>query len=182
MYLSVFIYSVEGVGPRNVRLCSTFLPACQRMYLHTSAQTGLLQCSLGRSSSQFYQTSTINPECSIKSRKEHVTPLFINLHWLPIAAHIKIKALMCTSLPKFTTLDLCVSLHCASEWHIIVPSQRGTKSLSLTFIFTVPCWWDDLSNSIWAGKSLDIFKKQLKTSIFHLHSLFYFYLLVSFSF
>ncbi len=24
----------------------------------------------------------------------HVTPLFINLHWLPIAAHIKFKALM----------------------------------------------------------------------------------------
>ncbi len=27
-------------------------------------------------------------------RRTHVTPLFINLHWLPIAAHIKFKALM----------------------------------------------------------------------------------------
>ncbi len=25
---------------------------------------------------------------------KNVTPLFINLHWLPIAAHIKFKALM----------------------------------------------------------------------------------------
>ncbi len=31
-----------------------------------SVQAGLLQCSLGRSSSQFYQTSTINPERSSK--------------------------------------------------------------------------------------------------------------------
>ncbi len=27
-------------------------------------------------------------------KRTHVTPLFINLHWLPIAAHIKFKALM----------------------------------------------------------------------------------------
>ncbi len=31
-----------------------------------SVQTGLLQCCLGRSSSQFYQTFTINPECGSK--------------------------------------------------------------------------------------------------------------------
>ncbi len=49
-------------------------------------------------------------------KRTHVTPLFINLHWLPIAAHIKFKALMfaykttsglCTPLPKFSTSDLC---------------------------------------------------------------------------
>ncbi len=27
-------------------------------------------------------------------KRMHVTPLFINVHWLPIAAHIKFKALM----------------------------------------------------------------------------------------
>ncbi len=31
-----------------------------------SVQTGLLQCSLGRSSSQFHQTSTVNPELGSK--------------------------------------------------------------------------------------------------------------------
>ncbi len=35
-----------------------------------------------------------------------------------------------------------------SEQRIIVPSQRGTKSLSQTFSLTVPIWWNDLSNSI----------------------------------
>ncbi len=28
-------------------------------------------------------------------KRTHVTPLFINLHWLPIAARIKFKALVC---------------------------------------------------------------------------------------
>ncbi len=49
-------------------------------------------------------------------KRMHVTPLFINLHWLPIAARIKFKALMfayksnhwlCTPLPKFIISDLC---------------------------------------------------------------------------
>ncbi len=44
-------------------------------------------------------------------KRTHVTPLFINLHWLPIAAQcIKFKALMfayrTTPLPKFITSDL----------------------------------------------------------------------------
>ncbi len=46
-------------------------------------------------------------------KRTHVTPLFINLHWLPIAARNKFKALMfalhlllCTPLPKFITSDL----------------------------------------------------------------------------
>ncbi len=37
-----------------------------------------------------------------------------------------------------------------------LPSQRGTKSLSRTFSFTVPGWWT-------------IFKRHLKTHLFRLH-------------
>ncbi len=61
------------------------------------------------------------------------------------------------------------SLRSASEWRITVPSQRGTKSLSLTFSLTVPIWWNDLPNSIRAAESLPIFKKRLKTHLFHLY-------------
>ncbi len=109
----------------------------------------------------------------------HVTPLFINLHWLPIAVCIKFKALMFAykttsgSAPLYlnSVLQTYVpsrSLRSASERRIIVPSQRGTKSLSLTFSLTVPSWWNDLPNSIWAAESLAIFKKRLK----HISSIF----------
>ncbi len=83
----------------------------------------------------------------------HVTPLFISLHWLPIAARIKFKALMfsykttTSSAPLYrlnSLLQMFVpsrSIRSASECCFIVPSQRGTKSLSQTFELNVPSWW-----------------------------------------
>ncbi len=88
-------------------------------------------------------------------KRTHVTPLFISLHWLPIAAYLKFKALMFVykttsgSAPLylnsvFQTYVPSRSLRSASKRRIIVPSQRGTKSLSQTFSLTVPTWWNDL--------------------------------------
>ncbi len=81
---------------------------------------------------------------SNEPKRTHVTPLFINLHWLPIAARIKFKGLMSAyrttsgSAPLYlnSLLQTYVpsrNLRSASERRITVPSQRGTKSLSLTF-------------------------------------------------
>ncbi len=58
------------------------------------------------------------------------------------------------------------SLHSVSEQWIIVPSQRGTKSLSQTFSLTVPMWWNDMPNSIRAAESLPISKKRSLPSLF----------------
>ncbi len=113
-------------------------------------------------------------------KRMHITPLFIYLHWLPIAARIKFKALMfaykphhwlCSPLSKFITSDLCASrsLHSAGKRRFIVPSQRGIKSLSLTFTINIPFWWNDLPNSIQAAEYLPIFKDWLKTHLFHLY-------------
>ncbi len=110
----------------------------------------------------------------------YVTSLFINLHWLPIAARIKFKALMFAyrttsgSAPLYLNSLLQTympsrSMHSASKLRITVPSQRGTKSRSQTFSLTVPIWWNDLPNSIWAAESLSILKKRLKTHLFRLY-------------
>ncbi len=110
----------------------------------------------------------------------HVTPPFINLHWLPIAAYIKFKALMFAyktttgSAPLYlnSLLQTYVpsrSLHSAIERRFIVPTQWGSISLSQAFKLNGPSWWNDLPNSSWAAKSLVIFKNQLKT---YLPSLF----------
>ncbi len=100
-------------------------------------------------------------------KRMHVTLLFINLHWLPIAARIKFKALMFAykttsgSAPLYlnSVLQTYVpsrSLCSASERRFIVPSQRGTKSLKRTLKLNVPSWWNDLPNSIRAAESLAI--------------------------
>ncbi len=107
-----------------------------------SVQSWLLHCSLGRSSSQFHQTTTIiqNAAASLifnEPKRMYIPPLFINLHWLPIAARIKLKALMfdyktisdSATLYLNSVLQTSRSLNSASEVRITVPSQRGTKSL-----------------------------------------------------
>ncbi len=113
----------------------------------------------------------------------HVTPLFINLLWLPIAAGIQFNALMFAyktttgSAPLYQNSLLQIYMHSrslrsASEWLIIVPSQRGTTSLSQTFTLNVPSWWNAQlkpSNLL----SLAIFKNQLETHIFNLYLTLY---------
>ncbi len=46
------------------------------------------------------------------------------------------------------------SLRSASERRLVVPSQRGSKSLSRTFSFTIPGWWNDLPTPIRTAGSL----------------------------
>ncbi len=96
---------------------------------------------------------------------------FVSLHWLPVAACIQFKTLMLAyrtttgSAPTYfhslitiyipsrspayfhSLLQIYIpsrSLRSASERRLVVPSQRGLKSLSRTFSFTVPGWWNDL--------------------------------------
>ncbi len=61
------------------------------------------------------------------------------------------------------------SLRSASERRLVVPSQRGSKSLSRTFSFTVPGRWNDLPTPFRNTGSLSIFKQQLKTHLFQLY-------------
>ncbi len=84
-------------------------------------------------------------------KRAHVTPLFISFHWLPVAACIKFQTLMFAyrtttgSAPAYfhSLLQIYIpsrSLRSASERRLVVPSQRGSKSLSRTFSFTTPGW------------------------------------------
>ncbi len=115
-----------------------------------------------------------------KPKRVHVTPLFISLHWLPVAAHIQFKTLMLAhrtttgSAPTYfhSLLRIYIpsrSLRSASERHLVVPSQRGTKSLSSTFSFLVPGWWNNLPTLIRNAGSLTIFQRHLKAHLFNLH-------------
>ncbi len=95
-------------------------------------------------------------------KRTHVTPLMFAYKTTSGSAPLYLNSVLQTYVPS-------ISLRSASERHLIVPSQRGTKSLSQTFSLTVPTWWNDLPNSIRAAESLAIFKEQLKTHLFHLY-------------
>ncbi len=117
---------------------------------------------------------------STSPKRAHVTPLFISLHWLPVAACIQFKTLMLAyrtttgSAPSYfhSLLQTYIpsrSLRSTSERRLVVPSQRGTKSLSRTFSFTVPGRWNELPTPILTAESLTIFKRHLKTHLFCHH-------------
>lgn len=113
-------------------------------------------------------------------KRAHATPLLIRLHWLPVAAHIKFKALMfaykaTSGFSPFYLLSLLQiyvpsrNLRSVNEHHLMVLSQRGKKSLSRTLAFNLPSWWNELPNCIRTAESLAVFKKRLKTQLFSLH-------------
>ncbi len=56
------------------------------------------------------------------------------------------------------------SLRSASERRLVVPSQRGSKSLSRTFSFTIHGWWNNLPTPIRNAGSLSIFKQTTEDS------------------
>ncbi len=100
----------------------------------------------------------------------HVTPLFVSLHWLPVAACIQFKTLMLAyrtttgsaptyyeSTPPPEVWDLLVSD--ASWYH-----HREAQNHSRAFSFTIPGRWNDLP--IRDAGYLSIFKQQLKTHLF----------------
>ncbi len=113
-------------------------------------------------------------------KKAHVTP---SLHQVTLATNSRSHQIQgtdvclqdhnwhCTNIPNslVQTYAPSRSLRSASERRLVVPSQRGTKSLSRTFTWTVPSWWNDLPISIRTAESLAIFKKHLKTHLFRQH-------------
>ncbi len=108
----------------------------------------------------------------------HVTPLFINLQWLTIAARIKFKALMFayktttgsaplylnSLLQTYVPLEACIlQVNNVLLYHPKAAQNHFHRLLNLMF---PP---GDLPNSIRAAESLAIFKNRLKTHLFQLY-------------
>ncbi len=73
---------------------------------------------------------------------------------------------------NFSQMCSLVQFRFINELKVVFQNQclrHISKSLSQNFSLTVPIWWNDLPNSIRAAESLPIFKKRLKTHLFHLY-------------
>ncbi|KAG7473975.1 hypothetical protein MATL_G00101630 [Megalops atlanticus] len=116
------------------------------------------------------------PACVVKlaclvfdqPKRAHVTPLLIELHWLPVAARIRFKSLMLAytvtsgSAPKY----LSSIIQAYSPSRLALPSLHTRQPQSRLFSYVVPRWWNELPYAIRAGVSLSIFKNLLKTQLF----------------
>jgi len=113
-------------------------------------------------------------------KRAHVTPLFIDLHWLPLGARIKFKSLMLAY--KVLNGTVPIYLNALAKAYVTTRSLRSSQDCRLAvltprlrqsklFSCVVPRWWNDLPRATRTGASLSIFKKLLKTQLFREHLL-----------
>ncbi|XP_072222435.1 uncharacterized protein [Leuresthes tenuis] len=111
-------------------------------------------------------------------KRAHVTPLFIELHWLPLAARIRFKSLMLAY--KVLNGMAPIYLNALAKAYVTTRSLRSSQDCRLAaptprlrqsklFSCVVPRWWNDLPSATRTGASLSIFKKLLKTQLFREH-------------
>ena len=111
---------------------------------------------------------------------EHITPVLISLHWLPVSFRIDFKILLLVykalhglapsylsdCLPRHVPLR---SLRSSSAELLEVPAKRKmkiTKYGQAAFCFYGPTAWNRLPLHLKQAASVDSFKKQLKTHLF----------------
>ena len=120
---------------------------------------------------------TRHSSCWKKRRRDHVTPLLKELHWLPVnfRCQYKIAALAYRnfegSLPPYLSSSLCTyepsrSLRSSNEKLLKIP-KRNLKSFGQrSFSFMAPSLWNSLPATLRNVPTLSQFKSQLKTFLF----------------
>ena len=112
-------------------------------------------------------------------RREHVTPLMEDLHWLPVQQRIKFKLLV----HIYKCLHNQGPGYLTDHLHIYSPGRTGLRSSSDTTLLTIPKssklmigdrsfylagprLWNSIPSAIREAASITIFKRRLKTYLF----------------
>ena len=96
------------------------------------------------------------------SRHEHITPVLRGLHWLPVASRIHFKVLVLA--------NRCVN-GLAPTYLVELLHIRTKKSIGESaFGTTAPRLWNSLPADIRNSKTLNFFRKSLKTHLLLVNS------------
>ena len=110
-------------------------------------------------------------------KREHITPILAELHWLPVEFRIEFKVLTFTysalkgTAPGYikelvTLYQPGRSLRSESSLRLVVPSVRTKTYGQRTFSWAAAHLWNNLPVDIRQCKSIECFKKQLKTHFY----------------
>eukprot|EP00918_Siedleckia_nematoides_P051234 GHVU01112101.1.p1 GENE.GHVU01112101.1~~GHVU01112101.1.p1 ORF type:complete len:251 (-),score=5.41 GHVU01112101.1:32-784(-) len=110
---------------------------------------------------------------------DHITPVLISLHWLPIKQRIAFNVLLITYKALNGQAPDYISSLLAPQCHVTARDLRSTSSRSLTptrvkthsygqraFCAAAPELWNLLPSELQSCDSVDTFKKKLKTFLF----------------
>ena len=111
-------------------------------------------------------------------RRDHITPILTELHWLPIAQRIDFKVLLLTFKcligvgPSYLS-DILVRYQprrtlrsCNDPVSLVIPKHIKQGMGERSFSFAAPRLWNNLPASLRACTDLDDFKCRLKTHLF----------------
>ena len=112
-----------------------------------------------------------------KNRREHITPLLFQLHWLPIKFRIQFKIAIFAyrffenSLPSYLSAALTAyhpsrSLRSSAEKLLKVPKFSLKTVGHRSFSYSAPSVWNSLPLELRNSPSLPQFKRDLKTYLF----------------
>ena len=112
-------------------------------------------------------------------KREHITPVLVSLHWLPVCFRVDFKILMfvfkslhskaptyLSELVHVRSIDRV--LRSSSEIILDVPKSRLKTKGDRSFAVAGPRLWNSLPAHIRAAQSLGVFKSLLKTYLFSL--------------
>ena len=109
-----------------------------------------------------------------KNRREHITPMFLRLHWLPVNFRIRYKiALLCfkciieeapSYLTELTAIYTPPRRLRSRDQLLLCETKKGSKRFGQrAFSNFAPSIWNSLPLSLRLETSESVFKKKLKT-------------------
>ena len=100
---------------------------------------------------------------TLSKKYDHVTPLLIALHWLPVEYRIIFKIYLKDLLEPY--VPRC-TLRSMSKLRLVEPSYKLSTYGSRAFSVCTPRLWNGIPLEIRQSNSVSVFKKNLKTHLF----------------
>ena len=112
-----------------------------------------------------------------RKKRDHVTPMLKELHWLPVKARCQYKIAVLAyrhfegSLAPYLSATLSTrrasrTLRSSNENRLVVPRRNLRSAGERAFSFVAPVIWNSLPAGLRQLSSLNQFKCQLKTHLF----------------
>ena len=125
--------------------------------------------------SQFQRRQNHAARVITKWRKnDHITPVLVDLHWLPVKQRIDFKILLLTYKAPAYMRELLIPYFPkrtlrSTENHLLTPPRCRLEYFGKrSFAAAAPTLWNNLPLNIKQAPSVDIFKSHIKTHLFQL--------------
>ena len=137
-----------------------------------SLLVGLPVCQLNRLQKIQNHAARLVSSCN---RRDHITPVLCQLHWLPLKFRISFKLLLFAhrsvykTIPDYLTLDLAQTTRITrlSIAPILLIPKSSLKTVGdRSFSVAAPILWNNLPSDLRLIQSFDSFKSRLKTHLF----------------